>query len=155
MRRLFLALLVLEGAVSGLSAQPLPAPLTERTLLAACLADPDAIATAKREKAEELMETSAFQRLLAALYRNPKLNLAQFTAELEQADAEAISGLLREEGTVQDAARTAEDCIGRLRQQRGQAELARMQERLTDPGLTAAERAELLQKISMQIKAKK
>ena len=32
MRRFFLALLVLAGAASGLSAQPLPAPLTERTL---------------------------------------------------------------------------------------------------------------------------
>ena len=129
--------------------------VTERTLLAACLADPDAISVAKREKADGLVETAAFKKLLLALYREPGLQLAHFAAELEQADAEAISGLLREEGTVQDAARTATDCIERLRRERGQENIAELQRRLSEPGLSAAERAELLQTITTQIKAKK
>ena len=129
--------------------------VTERTLLAACLIDPAATAYARREHADELIETEPFKALLVALYRDPKLQLAQYIAELDQAAAETVSTLLRDDGAVQNGLRTAEDCIRKLRAERGQEQLSALQKRLSEPNLSAEERMELLQKIQQQIKAKR
>ena len=129
--------------------------VTERTLLAACLADPDAVALAKREQADELLEIEPFRTLLNALYAAPQLQLATYLAELEENDAETVSTLMKEDGSVRDGVRTANDCIERLRRERGQATLAELQRRLSEPSLSAQERNELLEQIQRQIKAKK
>ena len=127
----------------------------ERTLLAACIADRDALETAKSTGAEALLKTEAFRNLFSALCSADSFSLAQYVAERPQEEAETVSALLREEGAVQNAVRTAKDCILRLRAEEGQAVLSDLQRRLAEPELSDAEREQILKKIQAQLKAKK
>ena len=129
--------------------------VTERTLLSACVHDPDALQKAKAEHAELLLENEAFSALFRQLIRDANLSLPQYVSGLEQKDAETVSALLQDENSMQNPVRSAADCIKKLREARGQASLEELQKRLKEPNLSAEEKANLLQEISKQIKAQK
>ncbi len=132
-----------------------PRFLTERTLLAACVRDPSALRLAIREGADRLIQNEALSALLTEMQKDPAFSLTQYVGALEQKDAETVSALLQEENSMQNPERAAADCIRRLREAEGQQDIESLQKRLTDPGLTPEEKAELLKKITDQIKAKK
>jgi DNA primase len=132
-----------------------PRFIQERTLLAACITDSEALKVAIDAGAGTLFLTEAFRTFFEALIQDPKLSIPQYVSAIPSEDAEAISSLLKEEGVMKNAIRTAKDCIRRLQEADGQASLEELQKRLAEPGLSASEKAELLQKIQTQIKAKK
>lgn len=132
-----------------------PRLVTERTLLAACLRDRAALLLAKQEGADKLIRNDALLSLFVAMQSEEAFSLSQYVSGLEQDAAETVSSLLKDEGSMQNPGRTVTDCIERLRRSDGQVTLEELQKQLADPHLSAEEKANLLQRISTQIKAKK
>ena len=129
--------------------------VTERTLLSACVHERDALLLAKREQAGVLIENVPLKKLFDALCADPALQLASYVASLEQADAETVSALLRDESSMQNPVKAAADCIQRLRDEAGEASLEELQKRLLTPGLSSEERMNLLSEIQKRIKENK
>ena len=128
---------------------------TERTLVAACLADPKARSLADTRKASGLLRTEAFRSLLETMRTDPTFTLHQYVSGLEQKDAEQISALLQEENVMHNPVRTVEDCIRKLKEEDSRMSLEELQKRLTEPGLSADEKKRILKEITEKVKAQK
>ena len=128
---------------------------TERTLVAACLADPKARSLAGRENAKELLRTDAFRALLETMTNDPAFSLHHYVSGLDQKDAELVSALLQEENTLHNPVKTVEDCIRKLKGDDSRTTLEDLQRRLTEPGLSQDEKNEILKEITKQVKAQK
>ncbi len=129
--------------------------VTERTLLSACVRERDALLLARREQAGLLIGSAPLRKLFDALCADPALQLAPYVASLEQAEAETVSALLRDESSMQNPVKAAADCIRRLRDEAGEASLEELQKRLLTPGLSNEERTNLLSEIQKRIKENK
>lgn len=127
----------------------------ERTLIAACLADPKARSLAVSEKAGDLLHNDAFRTLLDAMSSDPAFSLHQYVSGLEQKDAEMISALINEENSMHNPVKTVEDCIRRLQEEDSKLTLEELQKRLLEPGLPTDERDMILKEITMRVKAQK
>ncbi len=128
---------------------------TERTLIAACLADPKARSLAVTEKAGNLLHNDAFRTLLDAMSSDPAFSLHQYVSGLEQKDAEVISALINEENAMHNPVKTVEDCIRRLQEEDSKLTLEELQKRLLEPGLPTDERDMILKEITKRVKAQK
>lgn len=127
----------------------------ERTLIAACLADPKARSLAVSEKAGGLLHNGAFRTLLEAMSSDPDFSLHHYVSGLEQKDAEMISALLNEENAMHNPVKTVEDCIRRLQDEDSKLTLEELQKRLLEPGLSTDERNIILKEITKRVKAQK
>ena len=127
----------------------------ERTLIAACLADPKARSLAVSEKAGNLFHQVAFRTLLEAMSSDPDFSLHHYVSGLEQKDAEMISALLNEENAMHNPVKTVEDCIRRLQDEDSKLTLEELQKRLLEPGLSTDERNMILKEITKRLKAQK
>ncbi|MCL2696323.1 MAG: hypothetical protein FWE69_08365 [Clostridiales bacterium] len=130
----------------------------ERTLLAAILQDESgkAFVLAQKEKARALIRTPAYGALYdACVARGVTFSLSAYVRELEPAEAEAVSAILREEGVIGDAARACRDCIAGLRKMEREEEIEAMQERIAQPGLPKEEYESLLREYAELLKKNK
>lgn len=132
-----------------------PRFIAERTLLAACLHDKNALELAKAAKADTLIENETMAELFRRLSQEESFSLQQYVAALEQKDAETVSAILQDENSLQNPVRTAEDCIKKLQMELGQASLETMKKRLKEPGLSLEERNTLLKEIEKLSKSRK
>ena len=128
---------------------------TERTLVAACLADKKARVYADSQKSCDLIRTEAFRRLLETMTSDPAFSLHHYVSGLDQKDAELISALLQEENAMHNPVKTVEDCIRKLKDDDSRTTLEDLQKRLTEPGLSQDEKNEILKEITKQVKAQK
>ena len=128
---------------------------TERTLVAACLADKKARVYADSQKSADLIRTEAFRRLLETMTSDPAFSLHHYVSGLDQKDAELISALLQEENAMHNPVKTVEDCIRKLKDDDSRTTLEDLQKRLTEPGLSQDEKNEILKEITKQVKAQK
>lgn len=128
--------------------------LTERLLLQACVADKQAFLLAQREHAEERIESKPLRELFAAL-KQPSFRLLQYVGTLEQSEAEAVTAVFGEEGALQNATKTVEDCLRKLTKEAEQNRLQTLQAKLNQPNLSEAEKQAILKEITTIIRANK
>ena len=133
-----------------------PRDITERTLLIACLHDPDALRLAAEANAETLIGNATYRALFIALReQKDAFSLVKYIGELSEQEAETASAILKEDDVMENARQAAQDCINRLSQEKDTDEIARLQAELKRPDLTAEERNAVLQEITKRIRANK
>lgn len=128
--------------------------LTERLLLQACLTDRQAFSVAMQQNAGERIETKPLKELFYAM-QDADFRLAQYVGTLEQADADAVSAVFGQEGVLQDAVRTVEDCLKKLYRDNEQTRLQTLQAELLRQELTEEEKQTILKEITTIIRANK
>lgn len=130
--------------------------VAERTLLLACLTDAAALRLAGQHHAETLLQQAPYRSLFLAMQRDgSRFSLPQYASELSQEEAETISAILREEGAIKNAVKSAEDCLKTLEQTDAAAEIESLQAQLLRPDLSADEKKALAKEITQRIRANK
>jgi len=133
-----------------------PRDVLERTLILACMHDPNALAYAIAENAAELIRNGTYQAMfLAMCEQGSDFSAAKYIGELSEAEAETASAVLKEEEAMENAKETAVDCIRRMRRENASDEIASLQAKLNRPDLTAEEREAVLKEITERIRANK
>lgn len=133
-----------------------PREIIERTLVLSCLLDRKALDAAARENAVQMLQNKTLAAMLNAMIeQGAAFSPAKYIGELDGSDAEVASAVLREEDAVQNPLETVVDCIRRLKKEEEADRIAKLQERLNKPDLTAEERNAVLKEITERIRANK
>lgn len=133
-----------------------PRKIIERTLVLSCLLDRKALDAAARENAVQMLQNKTLAAMLNAMIeQGAAFSPAKYIGELDGSNAEVASAVLREEDAVQNPLETVMDCIRRLRKEEEADRIAKLQERLNKPDLTAEERNAVLKEITERIRANK
>jgi DNA primase len=133
-----------------------PREIIERTLVLSCLLDRKALDAAARENAVQMLQNKTLAAMLNAMIeQGAAFSPAKYIGELDGSDAEVASAVLREEDAVQNPLETVMDCIRRLKKEEEADRIAKLQERLNKPDLTAEERNAVLKEITERIRANK
>ncbi len=133
-----------------------PREIIERTLVLSCLLDRKALDAAARENAVQMLQNKTLAAMLNAMIeQGAAFSPAKYIGELDGSDAEVASAVLREEDAVQNPLETVTDCIRRLKKEEEADRIAKLQERLNKPDLTAEERNAVLKEITERIRANK
>ena len=133
-----------------------PRDVIERTLMLACLHDKIALGYAIGENAADLIRNETYRAMfLHMCEQGSAFSAAAYISELPEKEAETASSVLREEEAMENAQETAIDCVRRMRRENEADEIARLQEKLKKPDLTAEERNAVLKEITERIRANK
>lgn len=126
----------------------------ERLLLQACHADADALHSAVRNHADELLREPAHKALFSAM-QQAGFSLTQYVGGLDADTAEKVSAVFGEEIPRESAVRTAEDCIRKLSALKGNDRIEELRQRLKQTDLSQEERQNTLNEITALIRANK
>ncbi|MDO4543856.1 MAG: DNA primase [Clostridia bacterium] len=126
--------------------------LLERSLIGAALQNKGALQLLQESDTKKYISIDTYASLLDAMGKSD-FSMASYVAGLEQKDAERISSILKDEGVQTDPIRTVKEVIGRIDRLSNEERLASLQEKLKEPQLSAAEKADILKEIQLCIRA--